>query len=124
MAQSVHMSNSSSCTNLIDLGTPTKLITVWHNGAVRKPPNGVVNCVEVVDIDPWKLKVKQLPVDYALGVTPLNVVTGTATIDDDLITWTLPPNPGKQDRWRVEVLDVSGPNPDVKHTLEIKLENA
>ena len=123
MAQSVEMSNSSDCSNLIPLGTPTKLITVWHNNAVRKPPHGVVHCVEVKDIDPFKLKIKQLPVDYSIGVKPLNMVTGTVTIDDDLVTWTLPPNDKTTDRWMVEVVDVSGPNPVVKHALEMKLEN-
>jgi hypothetical protein len=118
------MSNSTQCSNLIDLGVLTKLITVWYNGAVRRPPNGVVGCVCVADISPFELKVKMLPEDYTLGVSALSKVTGTCTIDDDLLTWTGPPNPRSFDRWKVEVIDNSGAAPVVKHMLEMKLENS
>lgn len=122
--RSTKMSNTQQCDNLIDLGTLTKLVTVWYQDEVRRPPHGVVGCIEVRNVSQYRLKVRLLPEDHALRVTPVGPVTGTVTIDGDLITWTAPPNQGALDHWRVEVVDNSTAAPVVKHVLEMKLESA
>jgi hypothetical protein len=120
----VQMSNSRRCDDRIDLGTPTELATVWFQDRVRRPPHGVVGCLHVVGVNPWRLRVGGLPADHSLRVSPLGAVTGRVTIDGGLVTWTAPPDPGDADRWRVEIIDDSGASPVVKHILEMKLENA
>jgi hypothetical protein len=103
----VRVSTSEHCDNPVDIAPTSELVIEWSVDHLSHSQADPLGCVDVVGMAHFQIRVSGLPANLTLRVQAQGQNVGTATIEGNVVTFTVPRDSTTTDNWTIDVQDTA-----------------